>query len=60
VVGGALAVCVPIHLFVITACDFRGTPDIIVSALMIFTGCLENIAGPNHGYAQQNKSSPSQ
>jgi len=55
-----LAACVPIHLFVITACDFRKTPDINVSALMIFIGCLENIAEPNHGDAQQNRGFPSQ
>jgi hypothetical protein len=47
-----MAACVPIHLFVIAAHDYRRTPDINVSALMIFTGCLENIAGPNHADAQ--------
>jgi hypothetical protein len=37
-----------------------GRPTSIVSALMIFTGCLENIAGPNHNDAQENTCFPSQ
>ena len=50
-----LAVCVPIHLFVITACDIRTTPDIICVGTDDFyrlscycAGGTKNIAGPNH------------
>jgi len=42
----SMVACVSIHLFVIAARDFHRTPDINVSARMIFIDCLENIAGP--------------